>query len=706
MFALFAGGGAGDGQGAQVKISFLIHNVYGLGGTNRTTINLAAALADRHDVEIVSVFRSRDAPLFDIDPRVKVSELIDTRVVKPEQRDVPARVFPAAETRYHQYSTMTDERAAEYFRTAEPDVAIGTRPGLNVYVARFASAATLRIGQEHITLESHPEELRAQLREHYGRLNAMVTVSEADAVNYRTRMAIPDLPIFAVPNSVAAPTLVATDPAAKVVIAAGRLAVVKRYDLLVRAFAKVVAKHPDWRLRIYGDGGQRGRLRALINELGLYDHVHLMGVAAPMEAEWVKGSIAAVTSESESFGMTIAEAMRGGLPVVSTDCPVGPREIINDGDDGLLVPPGDVDAICDGLLELIDDEGLRARMGAAARRNAERFAPAEIARRYEKLFRDLGAGGGAGGARPSVPASRWGRLLRPRRAARIRTTAARPTRMSGSVRAERDGVLHVTLGPAAPRGGRTLLLLRRDGRPKREALRIRLTPDAATGRPSARIGAELALGQGIWDLWIESARAPRRRLRSDLLDLRGLMSFEPPAQHSPVRALLPYPTVDGYIALSARAAEVHAEVRRVRVEDGAITVATRLFGTAARPEGFYLRHRHGRHPVVDLDWRRGPDELLRVDVPCAAVARHRAEETDLWDLWARIAGRDEPVRVGKWFGDVKNCKAVYVFPVTVVEDAQREPTGLRPYYTVDNDLSVNARGVPAGRPPVAAPRQS
>lgn len=112
----------------------------------------------------------------------------------------------------------------------------------------------------------------------------------------------------------------------------------KRYDLLIEAFALVAAAHPDWRLRIYGKGEEQARLRQLIEDLGLSDHAFLMGAAAPMEAEWVKGSIGATAANFEPFGMTIVEAMRCGLPVVSTDCPYGPGEIIEDGTDGLPSP--------------------------------------------------------------------------------------------------------------------------------------------------------------------------------------------------------------------------------------------------------------------------------------------------------------------------------------------------------------------------------
>jgi glycosyltransferase involved in cell wall biosynthesis len=119
-----------------------------------------------------------------------------------------------------------------------------------------------------------------------------------------------------------------------------------------------------------------------------------MGPANPIEPEWAKGSIAAVTSSLESFGMTIVEAMRCGLPVVSTDCPHGPGEIIDNGVDGRLVEVGNVEAIAGGLLELINDDALRHQMAGAALKDSARFDPARIAERYESVFDGLVSRGG------------------------------------------------------------------------------------------------------------------------------------------------------------------------------------------------------------------------------------------------------------------------------------------------------------------------
>ncbi|GHG99981.1 glycosyltransferase family 4 protein [Streptomyces lanatus] len=386
-----------------MKISFLLHNAYGIGGTITTTFNLAQALAERHEVEIVSALRHREHPNFTLDPRVALTPLVDLRHEKEHPLHLrPARVFPAAEYRHRQYSELTDQRIGEALATTDADVVIGTRPGLNVHLALQAPDHVVRIGQEHLTLDNHSPRLRTALRRAYRRLDALTTVTEADAASYRRKMRLPGVRVEALPNSVPDPALPPADGTAKIVVAAGRLVPVKRYDLLIEAFAPVAAAHPDWQLRIYGKGEEQDRLRQLIQRLGLCDNAFLMGAASPMEAEWVKGSIGATAANFEPFGMTIVEAMRCGLPVVSTDCPYGPGEIIKDGIDGRLVPVGDREAMSAALLELVRDDERRRRMGRTALENARRFGPVPVVEQAERLIEEVTAGRSAARERGSI----------------------------------------------------------------------------------------------------------------------------------------------------------------------------------------------------------------------------------------------------------------------------------------------------------------
>lgn len=376
-----------------MKITLLLHNAYAIGGTVRTTFNLAAALADRHDVEIVSMLRHREVPRFTVDPRVRLVPLVDTRVGSEDMADPlfgePAQDFPLAEKRHHQYSRLVDVRAAEFLRTSDADVLIGTRPGINVYLARFGPRRALRIAQEHLRHDAHSKRLRAELARHYRTLDALVTTTEADAAVYGARMPLPGVRVLAVPNIVPAPAGPPSEGTAKVIAAAGRLVRGKRFDLLIEAFSAVSAKHPDWRLRIHGGGTERARLQELIDGLGLGERAELTGPRSPIEAEFAKASIVASASDAESFGMTLVEAMRCGVPVVSTDCPLGPAEIIHDGTDGLLVPRGDGRALSGALLRLIEDPQLRHTMAEAALESSHRYDPEPIAERYALLFQEL-----------------------------------------------------------------------------------------------------------------------------------------------------------------------------------------------------------------------------------------------------------------------------------------------------------------------------
>ncbi|MGW4056467.1 glycosyltransferase family 4 protein [Streptomyces sp. NPDC004779] len=382
-----------------MRISFLLHNGYHFGGTIRTTFTLAEQLAERHEVEIVSVFRHRDSPRLGLPSGVTLRHLVDLREGDPgydgDHPDFhrPAKVFPRGDGRWKQYSALTDARIGDHLRGVEADVLVGTRPGLNVHLARQAGPGPLRVAQEHLILDGHSRRLRRDIAHEYALLDLVTTVTEADARAYR-RLGLPAaVRVESVPNSVPTATVPPADPSARVVVAAGRLTRVKRFDVLVDAFAELAADHPDWSLRIYGSGDAvqdlRGALARQIEARGLGGQVRLMGQVHPMEPEWAKGSIAAVTSEREAFGMTIVEAMRCGLPVVAADCPHGPREIVEDGVDGRLVPVGDPAAVARALRELMDDEELRAKTGRAALAAAERFDPAVVAARHEELWTGL-----------------------------------------------------------------------------------------------------------------------------------------------------------------------------------------------------------------------------------------------------------------------------------------------------------------------------
>ncbi|MFC7309219.1 glycosyltransferase family 4 protein [Streptomyces monticola] len=707
-----------------MKIAFLINNAYGIGGTIRSTANLSGALAVRHDVEVVSVHRSLDQPALALDPRVKLTSLVDKRKDSPgyegdhELTRQPNTMFHYGAAA-HAYSALEDERIGAFLRDTSAHVVIGTRPDLNGFLARDGQQRYLRIGQEHLSLDAHNEQMRGWQNEAIAGLDAFVTVSEADAEQYRR--ALPDVraSIQCIPNGVPAPDVEPSALDAKTIAAAGRLIPVKRYDRLLEAFAKVAARHPSWTLRLYGRGPQRAELRRRIDELGLYNQAFLMGPVSPIETEWAKGAVA-VSSDMESFGMTIVEAMHCGVPVVATDCPHGPGEIISHGTDGLLVPlSGGADAYADALNQLIEDAELRRRMGDAAREKAAAYVPRTIARRYEELIHDLSRERYLDGVAAAQAPTRPSLLKRVRRTLRNAFpvgAVAVPARPAVSVPASEtaaparpkkwpvahtrvavDGGLSIMLDAATlPAGALDLVLrLRRDPQ-ERE---VRVPVPRLDSSPSLHIGVTLKRdehlpAEGRWDCYVVPQRTGRRhRLTARLVEQARLLTLPPAVGSDGVSAWIPYTTADGFLAVRTWQRPAHAEIDTVLVGEHSTTVTATLLGLAELTPEATVRaasRTAATHdfavPVSQLS-----DDRFQFALPHDQALKQHTQKNDFWDLLLLPATDAAPIPIGRITGDIVERKKTDPWPVLALDHPSRGGTRLKPYFTVNNDLALNAR---------------
>lgn len=186
-------------------------------------------------------------------------------------------------------------------------------------------------------------------------------------------------PIADVPNDIPAAPARAAPPT---ILACGRLVALKRFDDLIRALPLVTPR--DTRLMIVGEGPERAALEALITRFGLQQRVDLAGQVDDLARRYAVADCLAVASGTESFGLTVAEALSHGRPVVATRCG-GPEEILDNGRFGTLVPVGDVPALAAALSQVLaapaDPEPLRAR--------ARLFAPEVVHRAYADLIDSL-----------------------------------------------------------------------------------------------------------------------------------------------------------------------------------------------------------------------------------------------------------------------------------------------------------------------------
>lgn len=173
------------------------------------------------------------------------------------------------------------------------------------------------------------------------------------------------------------------------VIAVGRYVYQKGFDLLLQAWSKIEKLYPDWQLVIFGDG-DRTPYENQMKALGVDDNrCHLNGPTSNVQHEYINSSIFVFSSRFEGFGMVLVEAMACGLPVVSFDCPCGPKDIIKDGEDGILVENGNIELLASSLSILINDESLRKSMSKAGQKNAQRFNIVHIAEQWRDLFESL-----------------------------------------------------------------------------------------------------------------------------------------------------------------------------------------------------------------------------------------------------------------------------------------------------------------------------
>lgn len=172
----------------------------------------------------------------------------------------------------------------------------------------------------------------------------------------------------------------------KRVIAVGRYVYQKGFDLLLQAWKTIEQQHPDWELAIYGMG-DRTPYEQVITDLQINkDRCHLYGSTPDIKAEYLNSSLFAFSSRFEGFGMVLIEAMACGLPVVSFDCPCGPKDIVRHNKDGLLVPSGNVSLFANALHQVMGDESLCRRMATVAVFNVRRFSLSEVCIQWQTMF--------------------------------------------------------------------------------------------------------------------------------------------------------------------------------------------------------------------------------------------------------------------------------------------------------------------------------
>lgn len=280
----------------------------------------------------------------------------------------------------------------------KPDCVLGMMTTASILAVMAAKGLPCRVivsEHTHPPIQKLPEAWQRLRRWAYPRAHAVVALTSGTARWVQDH--IPGSRVVVIPNAVRWP-LIPQEPIVAVpnkgerlrLLAVGRLHVVKGFDLLVEAFAMVANYFPDWDLVILGEGDERAALQKQIDEAGLSGRVRLLGRVGNM-ADWYQSAdMYVLSSRAEGLSNTLLEAMASGLPAIAMDCDTGPREIIRDNIDGILVnPPEDSEALAAHLSDLMARPLKRTALSRRAVDVRDRFSAPVVMAQWERLLPKL-----------------------------------------------------------------------------------------------------------------------------------------------------------------------------------------------------------------------------------------------------------------------------------------------------------------------------
>ena len=263
------------------------------------------------------------------------------------------------------------------------DIQDGSRKIGELHVNR-ANYRNFEAGDTNIVKRLFAKYWMHNLVSHLKRLDRFVVLTEEDKASW-TELSNVEV----IPDPLAFDIDQVSPLSNKRVIAVGRYVYQKGFDLLLHAWKLIEQQYPDWELAIYGMG-DRTPYEQIIEELQIdRTRCHLNGSTSDIKAEYLNSSLFVFSSRFEGFGMVLIEAMACGLPVISYDCPCGPKDIVRHNEDGLLVPSGSIGSLAKAMGKMMCDVNLRQQMAKAAVKNVQRYKLDSVCQHWHSLFESI-----------------------------------------------------------------------------------------------------------------------------------------------------------------------------------------------------------------------------------------------------------------------------------------------------------------------------
>ncbi len=356
------------------KICFVTFDMCVVGGVEQVTRSLCNALAEEYEVHLVSFLHSGELK-YELSSRVKYT------------------YFEKGIYRISELRRMHNETLYKYFSDNDIDVAFieGNYSGYISYTKK--PHKTKIVFCDHGAILNQIKDIKTTLARILASRYAdkVVTLTKRNAYDYKRLFFLKETKLKTIYNWIdtEAPHSEKYDISSKKIVAAGRMSHEKGFDLLIPAFAPVAKRHPDWVLDIFGDGEFMPLVKSLIKEHGIENNVNLLGMRNDLRERYKDYAMLVLPSYCEGMPLVLLEGKLNRLPLVSFDIMTGPSEIIEDGLNGILVKPYDIEKMSEEICRLIENDSDRQSMSDNAYSNLSKFSYKTIKAEWIELIEEL-----------------------------------------------------------------------------------------------------------------------------------------------------------------------------------------------------------------------------------------------------------------------------------------------------------------------------
>lgn len=376
-----------------MKLIYCIRATYNPGGMERVLLNKVTYLVEKlkWEVMIVTTDQQGQAPFYPYPSQVR---MLDLGIDYADDNDKSAL---AKITGYLRRRKLHRKRLTELLMKERADIVVSLYPSESSFIPAIQDGSKkvlelhfckfFRLQYNRTGLLGAIDRWRTwQDEQIVRRFDKFVVLTQEDKGYWGN---LPNIEV--IPNAAMFISDVHSNCTAKRILAVGRLDYQKGFDRLIQAWALVQQdkRFADWQLDIFGQGEWKDMLENMIQEKGLAQTVRINRPTNAIGKEYSRSSLLVMSSHYEGFPMVMIEAMACGLPVVTFDYKCGPRDIIDDGMNGLLVKEGDIEGLAAAMMKVMENEELRQRMSQQARKVTERYSEEVVMKQWVSLFVSL-----------------------------------------------------------------------------------------------------------------------------------------------------------------------------------------------------------------------------------------------------------------------------------------------------------------------------